>query len=40
MVEENIRLGCLFDDEFFDDLYLLCVISIFATFEIGGYLRS
>ena len=28
-----------FDDLFDDDLYL-CVISIFATFEIGGYLRS
>ena len=28
------------NDLFDDDLYLLCVISIFATFEIGGYLRS
>ena len=31
MAEENILLGDLFDD----DLYLLCVVSIFATFEIG-----
>ena len=36
MGEENILLGDLFDD----DLYLLCVISIVVTFEIGGYLRS
>ena len=36
MVEVNIHLGDLFDD----GLYLLGVISIFATFEIGGYLRS
>ena len=32
MVEENILLGDLFDDI----LYWLCVISIFATFEIWG----
>ena len=36
MVEEKHTLGDLFDD----GLYLLCVISIFATFEIGGYHRS
>ena len=35
-LRKNILLGDLFDD----GLYLLCVISIFATFEIGGYLRS
>ena len=33
---EKKSLGDLFDD----DLYLLCVISIFAIFEIEGCLRS
>ena len=36
MGEEKYFLGDLYDD----GLYLLCVISIFPTFEIGGYLRS
>ena len=37
-VEEKHKLipGDLFDD----DLYLVCVISIFATFEIGGLIRT
>ena len=40
-VEEAwLRKSMLLSDLFDDDLYLLCVISIFATFETGGYLRS
>ena len=34
-MRKNILSGDLFDD----DLYLLCAISIFATFEIGGLSR-
>ena len=36
MFSKNKSLSALFDGE----LYLVCVISIFATFEIGGCLRS
>ena len=38
--EARLRKNKLLSDLFNGDLYLLCVISIFATFELGGYLRS
>ena len=40
VMSKRLRKNILLCDLLDDNLYLLCVISIFATFEIGGYLRS
>ena len=40
MEEARLRKNKLLGDLFDGDLYLLGVISIFASFELGGYFRS